>query len=1290
MADDNSHGYTSDDTGVWPDTTQTGNQNSTGDPSKDFDGLSWKQIEAAVLGGGSMEPGQDSLDKAYGNVNWQSLQSAAGVFQEVEQNLTMIAQSIKDQTAALAGDDGPWKGTSAGNFKTMMTTFANKFSDLADRIGDGGGANNVPNNLVNAAAYLQWAQDTIRYIDRYYAAQVIARGKQLDDGRAYISQYPDAVEMMTNDMRKVAGQLSQKYNTVHVNEGKTTPPPTPGPGDGGTGGGDGPDLPDPPPVTDPPPPPPPVTPPPTPPPVTPPPVTTPPPGGNNGPGGDGTPPPVNNAEIPPPPGDQGGTGNGTPPPVNNAEIPPPPGDQGGTGNGTPPPVNNAEIPPPPGDQGGTGNGTPPPVNNAEIPPPPGDQGGTGNGTPPPVNNAEIPPPPGDQGGTGNGTPPPISPPPIAPPPGSTGGGPNGIGNNNIKTPPPGDATGGNNLTSPKLPSPPGGTGNNLGGNNLGGNNAGNLQSPQIPSPPGGSGPGGGLTNNALNPAQLPPGLQQPPADQGPGASAPPMMPPGGMGGAGGMNQPGAERPDSSGLLGNVKEPWLDKIPNGIGDPNSHGETPPGAGNNPGGSSLKSPQIPSPPGGADGLGDGSGNDLGGPGPIKGLGESDLPKLPDPIGGNQNGQQQQQQGPGAGSPPMMPPGGMGGAGGMNQPGAERPDSSGLLGNVKEPWLDKIPNGIGDPNSHGETPPLDSAEWAPPPGDVGGAGGSDSLGDGPGGVGGSESPGDGFKGLGGSDLPKLPDPIGGNQNGEQQQQQGPGQGAPPMVPPGGMGGAGGMNQPGAERPDSAGLLGNVNEPWEVQAPDGIGDPSSHGATPPLQSAGWAPPPGDIGGTKSPGDGPGGVGGSESPGDGFKGLGGSDLPKLPDPIGGNQNGQQQQQQGPGQTAPPMVPPGGMGGAGGMNQPGAERPDSAGLLGNVNEPWAVQAPDGVGDPSAFGETPRSESAAWAAPADNQADTPVELPGAIGNGPQDQQTPGQGAPPMVPPGGMGGAGGMNQPGAERPDSAGLLGNVNEPWAVQAPDGVGDPSAFEETPRSAAASWAMPPAEDAPVEQGVLPSVPVGTSPVDGEPTRPGAGPLTADPQAWVGEPGEPVADQVPANTGWGTAGQTQREEHAAPPVTPHGGDADDIVRIAVVQPIDAEDTSAWDVGTAEFLPGLLPIGTPAQGADRTEEISTDYVERSAEPWRAEQPEPAGPEEAQVMATYHRLRAGQGPLISDDLPMCGDGPEPDPGPSEADSSAAGDEDGEEAEEEERTMADLLRQDDSAWRSSVNRSSSGVLE
>ncbi|QRP46392.1 hypothetical protein [Amycolatopsis sp. FDAARGOS 1241] len=280
----NSHGFQEDDNGIWPDSGSGPSANTTGDPGKDFDGLTWKQIEAAILGGGAMTGGQDNLDRAYGNVNWQSLQAAAGVFQTTQLNLAAISQAIKDQSAALVGDDGPWKGTAADNFKVMTDNLAAKFDALVHMISDGGGgARDIPTQLVNSAAYLQWAQNTLRYIDSYYAAQVNARGHTLDDGRAHIADFPDAVEMMTNDMREVGNTLAGKYNTFAT--ASYAPPPP------------------------------------------------------------GQPPTPDPSKIPPPPGGDGGGGDGNVPPPN---IPPPPGgsgggDGGGAGGNVPPP----NIPRPP-------------------------------------------------------------------------------------------------------------------------------------------------------------------------------------------------------------------------------------------------------------------------------------------------------------------------------------------------------------------------------------------------------------------------------------------------------------------------------------------------------------------------------------------------------------------------------------------------------------------------------------------------------------------------------------------------------------------------------------------------------------------------------------------------------------------------------------------------------------------------------------------------------------------------------------------------------------------------------
>jgi hypothetical protein len=185
-----------------------------------------------------------------------------------------------------------------------------------------------------------------------------------------------------------------------------------------------------------------------------------------------------------------------------------------------------------------------------------------------------------------------------------------------------------------------------------------------------------------------------------------------------------------------------------------------------------------------------------------------------------------------------------------------------------------------------------------------------------------------------------------------------------------------------------------------------------------------------------------------------------------------------------------------------------------------------------------------------------------------------------------------------------------------------------------------------------------------------AGLLGGDSTAWAtaGTPGEPDAG-AGTPRGWATA--VPVSGWGAVPV--EKSTKDDDVRVEVVRPVDTnEDTSAWDVGTAEFLPGLLPFAPPAE---EEQDVGTDLVERSDEPWRPAEDEPRG--------TYQRIKVGDGEFIPDELPTCGDGPAveteaeaPEPEP-------------EEPEEEERTMADLLSQDDSAWGRSASRPS-GVLE
>jgi hypothetical protein len=165
--------------------------------------------------------------------------------------------------------------------------------------------------------------------------------------------------------------------------------------------------------------------------------------------------------------------------------------------------------------------------------------------------------------------------------------------------------------------------------------------------------------------------------------------------------------------------------------------------------------------------------------------------------------------------------------------------------------------------------------------------------------------------------------------------------------------------------------------------------------------------------------------------------------------------------------------------------------------------------------------------------------------------------------------------------------------------------------------------------------------------------------------------------------------HGAEPLPFPSQDHDSVLRVAVVRPTESvADTSAWDVGTAEFLPGLLPASGWAANETPEEEFVLDLVQRSNEPWNRGDDYELEPVSAE-MATYRRRKQGEGEFISDgEWPMCsGEEAPPEPEVSEKDVDGKDDEDGEEAEE--RSMADLLSQDDSAWGRAVSKPS-GVLE
>ncbi|MGW4995618.1 WXG100 family type VII secretion target, partial [Streptomyces mirabilis] len=236
-----------------------GDPSSGGGSVSDYDTWDWKQIMAAINGGAAEVENSENLAHARSVSDPATLQNAANVFLQVQLTLQTVGQSLADQAKALAGDNGPWKGVAADAFLNMMNTFSRQILANADMLSGGStGLHSVPQQLANNGVNLSNGKDLLRQIDSYYANQAVLMGVQpMSNGLIPISQKPQLVDMMTNDMRKVLKSLAAEYqvtiDTIHSPPGVTSPISNPntsagpnptgggigGSGTGGIGGGSG-------------------------------------------------------------------------------------------------------------------------------------------------------------------------------------------------------------------------------------------------------------------------------------------------------------------------------------------------------------------------------------------------------------------------------------------------------------------------------------------------------------------------------------------------------------------------------------------------------------------------------------------------------------------------------------------------------------------------------------------------------------------------------------------------------------------------------------------------------------------------------------------------------------------------------------------------------------------------------------------------------------------------------------------------------------------------------------------
>jgi hypothetical protein len=417
----------------------------------------------------------------------------------------------------------------------------------------------------------------------------------------------------------------------------------------------------------------------------------------------------------------------------------------------------------------------------------------------------------------------------------------------------------------------------------------------------------------------------------------------------------------------------------------------------------------------------------------------------------------------------------------------------------------------------------------------------------------------------------------------------------------------------------------------------------------------------------------------------------------------------------PPMLPPTGAGAQG-----GAERPDSSGLLGGEQASWMP----GASDPGTIGAfnglvPPSPKPEEWAT---SQPEVPVSAEAGQSVTPEVPMTPPADTTPADTTPADTTPAALPAEWAVTPDVVGsdseVLGDVvDQPSAVdeqpevlapQSGDTTPEPVAeVELTPAAAPAGWAASSPEVVPHEPGVSPSV-VGAAVV-------GASALTAFAAATPAISAAPAAPAGPIAPGTngsaaGTPGhgvdpfpdfndEERDEDHAGGPAIGLTGGEHGPVRgidsVVVVRVEDAvEDTSAWDTGAQDFLPGLLlPFTVPKanKGWD-SEEPNVDLTLRSTEPW---EPEPGTEAPVAEYATYRRKKFGEAAPIVEWAPIgCGDEMTVPPDEREEFLSSLEeseeDEDESDEEPEERSMADLLNQDGSAWGSKPSSKPMGILE
>ena len=175
----------------------------------------WKKYKAAIVGSSAVEEDNAAQgDIANGLIDPNTLVEAANTFNQTQMNLASVAENLRQQARGLAGEGRPWQGKAAEAFLAKMETMSQYLDSQAERINGGSttlGAHSVPSQLYNSGNVLAWAQQSVNYIDSYYAAWAGAHGAKTYDGLVHVSEIKGLPEKITEDMKKVMSQLVGQY-----------------------------------------------------------------------------------------------------------------------------------------------------------------------------------------------------------------------------------------------------------------------------------------------------------------------------------------------------------------------------------------------------------------------------------------------------------------------------------------------------------------------------------------------------------------------------------------------------------------------------------------------------------------------------------------------------------------------------------------------------------------------------------------------------------------------------------------------------------------------------------------------------------------------------------------------------------------------------------------------------------------------------------------------------------------------------------------------------------------------